>query len=85
MDLGPHAPFIVAAYAATALIVAALILRAVVDHRAQRRALAVLEARGSRRRSEISSAPGERAAPGALGAGDALGSGIGAGHRVGQP
>jgi heme exporter protein D len=51
MNLGPHAFFIVAAYAVTALVVAALILRAVVDHRAQVRALAELEGRGMRRRS----------------------------------
>ncbi|HEX8167598.1 MAG TPA: heme exporter protein CcmD, partial [Beijerinckiaceae bacterium] len=52
MDLGPHAFFILAAYGAAAVIVAALILRAVVDHRAQTRALADLEARGARRRSD---------------------------------
>jgi cytochrome c biogenesis protein CcmG, thiol:disulfide interchange protein DsbE len=46
MDLGPHAFFIIAAYAATALILAALALRAFLDHAAQRRALAELE-RGS--------------------------------------
>ena len=51
MDLGPHAFFIVAAYAATALILAALVLRAVIDHGAQVRALAELERRGARRRS----------------------------------
>ncbi len=51
MDLGPHAFFIVAAYAATAVIVGGLILRAVVDHRAQLRALAELEGRGVRRRA----------------------------------
>jgi heme exporter protein D len=46
-----HAGFILAAYAATALVVAALILRAVIDHRAQRRALSELESRGIGRRS----------------------------------
>ena len=51
MNLGPHAFFIVAAYAVTALVVGALILRAVIDHRAQLRALAELEGRGVRRRS----------------------------------
>jgi heme exporter protein D len=51
MDLGPHAFFILAAYAATGLIVALLILRAVIDHRAQVKALAELESRGARRRS----------------------------------
>lgn len=51
MDLGPHTFFIVAAYGATAIIVGGLILRAVLDHRTQRRALAELEGRGLRRRS----------------------------------
>jgi heme exporter protein D len=50
--LGPHAAFIVAAYAITALVVLGLIVWAVVDHRAQLRALADLDARGVRRRSE---------------------------------
>ena len=57
MNLGPHAFFIVAAYAVTAAIVGGLILRAVLDHRAQRRALAELEGRGLRRRSERSGSP----------------------------
>ena len=52
MDLGPHAFFIIAAYAATAVIVGGLILGAVLDHRAQLRALAELEGRGVRRRSD---------------------------------
>ena len=52
MDLGPHAFFIVASYVATALILLGLILRAVLDHRAQLRALGELERRGIRRRSE---------------------------------
>jgi heme exporter protein D len=54
MDLGPHAFFIIAAYAATALIIGGLILRAVIDHRAQVRALAELEGRGVRRCSNVS-------------------------------
>jgi heme exporter protein D len=57
MDLGPHAVFIVAAYAATALIVGGLILRAVLDHRAQLLALAELEERGMRRRSDRGDPP----------------------------
>jgi heme exporter protein D len=57
MALGPHAVFIAAAYAATALIVGGLILRAVLDHRAQMRALAAFEARGVTRRTH-DSAPG---------------------------
>ncbi len=55
VDLGPHAFFIAAAYAATALVVGGLILRAVIDHRAQVRALAELEARGVTRRSQDAS------------------------------
>jgi heme exporter protein D len=51
MDLGPHAFFILAAYGAAALVVLGLVARAVLDHRAQVRALASLEARGARRRS----------------------------------
>lgn len=49
--MAPHAGFILAAYGATALVVGGLILRAVLDHRAQLRNLADLEARGTRRRS----------------------------------
>jgi heme exporter protein D len=50
-DLGPHAFFILSAYAATLLIMAGLVFRAAIDHRAQARALAELERRGARRRS----------------------------------
>ncbi|MCB8819151.1 heme exporter protein CcmD [Microvirga rosea] len=46
-----HAAFIASAYVITAVVVAGLIVRAVVDHRIQRRALAELEARGAGRRS----------------------------------
>lgn len=46
MGAVPHAGFIVSAYAVTGLVVAALILRAVIDHGLQRRALAELESRG---------------------------------------
>ena len=44
-EMGRHAAFIWAAYAAAALIFGGLVLRAFIDHRAQRRALARLEAR----------------------------------------
>ena len=47
----PHAGYILAAYAVTALVIGGLVLRAVLDHRAQTRALAELEARDIRRRS----------------------------------
>jgi heme exporter protein D len=52
MDLGPHADFIVGAYAFATLIVAGMIGWIVVDHRRQTRRLADLEARGLTRRSE---------------------------------
>ena len=51
MNLGPHAFFILSAYAVAALIVAAMIAWVVLDHRRQARALADLEARGITRRS----------------------------------
>lgn len=49
--MSQHAFFILSSYAVTVLIVAGLIVRAVVDHRVQTRALAELEARGVGRRS----------------------------------
>jgi heme exporter protein D len=48
----PHLGFIVAAYAGTALITAGLILWILLDHRAQRRALAGFEAEGAVRGSD---------------------------------
>ena len=50
MDLGRHPSFIIASYAVTVLMVGGLILRAILDHRAQKRALADLESRGAPRR-----------------------------------
>lgn len=52
MNLGPHADFIVASYAVTALVVAALVGWIVFDYTAQRRILGDLDARGVRRRSQ---------------------------------
>ena len=52
MDMGPHATFIWTAYGLSATIVSALVLRAILDERRQRRALAKLEAQGIRRRSD---------------------------------
>jgi heme exporter protein D len=49
--MGAHAGFIVAAYAVAVVIVTALVLWVVADYRAQRDALAALEARGVARRS----------------------------------
>ena len=54
MNLGAHAGFIVAAYGAAVLILAALVAWIVLDHRAQKRALGELEMRGVTRRSERS-------------------------------
>jgi len=51
MSLGPHAAFILAAYAAAIVVVAGLIAWVVADFRAQRRALGDLEAHGVTRRS----------------------------------
>jgi heme exporter protein D len=51
MDLGPYTGFILAAYAVFIGIVLVLIAWVQIDHRAQRRRLAELEARGITRRS----------------------------------
>jgi heme exporter protein D len=51
MDAVNHLGFIVAAYAVTAIIVAALIAWVMLDYRAQQRALAELDKRGVSRRS----------------------------------
>ncbi|MEZ5873491.1 MAG: heme exporter protein CcmD [Hyphomicrobiales bacterium] len=50
-DLGPHATFIIAAYAVTFVSIGALTLAIFEDDRKQRRVLAELERRGIRRRS----------------------------------
>ncbi len=54
MNLGPHANFIIAAYAVATLVVAALVIWIVRDYAAQRRLLRDLENRGVTRRSERS-------------------------------
>jgi heme exporter protein D len=51
MDLGPHAGFILAAYAIALAVVAGLIAWVVCDHRAQLRILEDLERAGVTRRS----------------------------------
>jgi heme exporter protein D len=51
MSLGPHADFIVAAYAVTLFVVAGLIAWVLLDYAALRRVLGDLEARGITRRS----------------------------------
>ena len=52
MSLGPHADFIVAAYAVTLFVVAMLVSWVVLDYFAQRRILGGLEERGVTRRSQ---------------------------------
>jgi heme exporter protein D len=47
-----HAPFLIGSYAATAIVLAALLAWVVLDGRAVARRLAALEARGIRRRPE---------------------------------
>jgi len=51
-DLGPHAGFILASYIAVAVVLGGLMLAVILDHRAQKRALADLEQRGAGRRSD---------------------------------
>ncbi len=52
MDLGPHADFIVAAYAIAALVLVVMIGWVMLDYRAQKQKLATLETQGVTRRSE---------------------------------
>jgi heme exporter protein D len=52
VNLGPHAAFIVAAYAVAVLVIGALVGWVVLDYRAQKRTLARLDAGGITRRSE---------------------------------
>jgi heme exporter protein D len=51
MNLGPHADFIIAAYAVTAFVVAGLVAWVVLDYSAQRRILDAFEERGITRRA----------------------------------
>ena len=54
MNFGPHADFIIAAYAVTAFVVAMLVAWVVLDYSTQRRILGDLEDRGVSRRSQRS-------------------------------
>ncbi len=54
-SLGPHADFIIASYAVTALVIVALVGWITADYAAQRRVLADLEQRGIARRSRRAS------------------------------
>jgi len=56
-DLGPHASFIIAAYAVTFLAIGVLAFVTVEDDRTQRRRLAELERKGIRRRSAAKPKP----------------------------
>ncbi|AXK82593.1 heme exporter protein CcmD [Pseudolabrys taiwanensis] len=51
MSLGPHADFIIASYALTAFVIAAMVAWVVLDYSAQRRVLGELEERGVGRRA----------------------------------
>jgi heme exporter protein D len=51
MNLGPHADFIIASYAVTVFVIAAMIAWIVLDYSAQRRILGEFEDRGVTRRS----------------------------------
>jgi heme exporter protein D len=57
MNLGPHADFIVAAYAVTVFVVAGLIAWVLLDYSAQRRMLGDFENHGMTRRSRRGSEP----------------------------
>jgi heme exporter protein D len=57
MDLGPHANFIIAAYAVAIVVIGGLIAWVVLDYRAQRDVLADLDARGPKQRPRSARAP----------------------------
>jgi heme exporter protein D len=55
MNLGPHAAFIISAYAVAVGVMAGMIAWVLLDYRRQLRLLSDLEARGVTRRSERTS------------------------------
>ena len=57
MNLGPHADFIVAAYAVTAFVVAVMVAWVALDHATLRRVLGELEDQGVTRRSRREETP----------------------------
>jgi heme exporter protein D len=59
MDLGPHAAFIIIAYAVALIVIGGMIAWIMADYAIQRRTIGELEARGVKRRSER-----DRAVPG---------------------
>jgi heme exporter protein CcmD len=52
LDLGPRAPFVIAAYAAVLVTLSALVAWLILDGREQQRRLDEFAARGIKRRSE---------------------------------
>lgn len=62
LDLGPHAAFIIAAYAVTFVALGALTLFTIGDDRKERRMLVELERKGIRRRSASKPQAATRAA-----------------------
>ena len=58
MNLGQHADFIIASYAVTVFVIAALVGWIVLDYSAQRRILGDMEERGVTRRSRRSGKDG---------------------------
>jgi heme exporter protein D len=52
MNLGQHADFVIASYAVTVFVIAALVAWVALDYSAQRRILGDLEDRGVTRRSQ---------------------------------
>ena len=52
MNFSPHADFIIASYAVTVFVIAALVAWVVIDYSAQRRILGDLEDHGVTRRSQ---------------------------------
>ena len=63
MDLGPHAAFIIAAYSASAFILALLIGWITIENRSLKRTLADFESRGITRRSDERKATLHKAEP----------------------
>ena len=56
MNLGPHAAFVVTAYAVAVIVIGGLVAWVLLDYRAQLRKLANLDARGVTRRSDRATA-----------------------------
>ena len=68
LGLGTHAGFILASYGIAVVLLAAVLIWILVDHRALKRSLATLEARGVRRRSSRPDGAASGSAPASDGA-----------------